>query len=46
MLYGWADNPLGGGAGRRGLVVAEQPHGSAYIGWALEEHLRVRDADR
>ncbi len=42
LLYGWANNPLGGGAGPRGLVVADQPDGSAYIGWALPEHLHWR----
>jgi hypothetical protein len=41
-LYGWADNPPGGGAGTRGLVVAEQPNGRAFIGWALPEQLRSR----
>lgn len=42
VLYGWAYDPLGGGAGPRGLVVGEQPDGSAYIGWAPPEHLRLR----
>jgi hypothetical protein len=42
LLHGWANDPLGGGAGPRGLVVGEQPDGCAYIGWALPEHLRLR----
>ena len=42
MLFGWGVNPSGGGAGRRGLVLAEGPDGAPYIGWALPEQLQQR----
>jgi hypothetical protein len=42
LLYGWANNPLGDGAGPRGLVVAAQPDGRAVIGWAMPEHVSRR----